>query len=151
MCFQLGIGEVNSVHENSSEFFLSWEASEEYAMNEELDQKEEHECSPNDVSYHLVDEQCRKNSHKPLPRRDVLYHQDYHKAKNTSAYPPCAKHHRAANSHYNSDAEDNMEEPVDTPLSKADIPTILDAVLSNISLEGTSSRDGSQDISHLGE
>ena len=56
MYFQLGIGEVNSACENSSEFFLSWGASEEYATNEQMDWKEEHERSPNDVSYNLVDE-----------------------------------------------------------------------------------------------
>ena len=47
-----------------------------------------------------------------------------------------------------SDSEDDMEEPEDTLLTKA---TIVDAVLSNISKEGTSSRDDSQDVSHLSE
>ena len=55
------------------------EASKEYATNEEMDRKEEHEHSPNDISYYLVDEQYRK-SYEPFLRRDILYHQDYHKA-----------------------------------------------------------------------
>ena len=54
-------------------------------------------------------------------------------------------------SHHNSDSEDNTKEPDNTPLAKANIPTIVDAVLSNVSTKGTSLRDESQDISHLGE
>ena len=64
---------------------------------------------------------------------------------------PRAKHHRAANSHHDLDTEDDTEESDDIPLSKADIPTILNAVLSTISSEGSSSRDDNQDISHLDE
>ena len=48
-------------------------------------------------------------------------------------------------------SEDDTEEPDHTPLTKADIPSIVNAVLSNISTEGNSSRDDSQDVSHLGE
>ena len=96
VCFQLGIGEVNSARENSSEFFLRLGASKEYSTNEETDQKEEHEHLPDDVNYHLVDEQCRKKSQELQPRadeqcrkkshelslrRDALYHQDYHEVK----------------------------------------------------------------------
>ena len=33
-------------------------------------------------------------------------------------------------------SEDDTEEPDHTPLTKADIPSIVDAVLSNISMEG---------------
>ena len=73
------------------------------------------------------------------------------KRRNTSTCPPCAKRHRAANSRCDSDSEDDTEEPDDTPLTKANIPTIVIAVLSNISTEGTSSRNDSQDVSHLGE
>ena len=69
-----------------------------------MDRKEEHEHSPDDVNYHLVDKECRKKSHELIPWRDVLYHQDYH-----------------------------------------------DAILSNFSMEGTSSNDDDQDISHLTE
>ena len=97
--------------------FLSWVASEENTTNEETDR------SPDDVSYHLADKQCRKNSqelqpradkqcrkksHKPFPRRNILYHQDYQEAKNTSAYPPRAKHHHTGNSHHDLDSEDDM-------------------------------------------
>ena len=73
------------------------------------------------------------------------------KWKNARAYPPCAKRHYAANSHHDLDSEDNTEEVDDTLLTKADISMIVDAVLSNISTEGTSSKDDSQDIPHLGE
>ena len=112
-----------SVRDNSSGFFLSWVASEVNDTNEEMDRKEEYEHSPADVSYHPIDKQrrknsqelqpradkqCRKKSPKPFPRQDVLYHQDYQEAKNTSAYPPHAKHHRADNSHHDSDSEDDM-------------------------------------------
>ena len=61
------------------------------------------------------------------------------KQKNTSSYPPCAKRWHAANSHHNLDSDGNMEWEVDdTPLAKVDIPTIVNAVLSNISMEGNS-------------
>lgn len=74
------------------------------------------------------------------------------KRKNTSAYPPRAKRQRAANSHHNSDSEDDTEREFDdSPITKADIPTIMDAFPNNISTEGTSSKDDSQHISHLGE
>ena len=131
-----------------------------------MDQKEEHEHLPDNITYHPVDEQCRKKNQEPQPRAnkqcrkksheqflrgDVFYHQGYHKAENTSAYPPCAKRHHAANSHHNSESEDDTEEVDYTTLTKADIPTIVDTVLSNISMEGTSSKDDSQDISHLDE
>ena len=73
------------------------------------------------------------------------------KQKNTSAYPTCAKRHHAANSHHNLESENDTEEVDYTMLTKADIPTIVDTVLSNISTEVTSSKDDSQDISHLDE
>ena len=75
------------------------------------------------------------------------------KRRNTSACAPCAKRHstRQANSRRDSDSEDDTEEPDHTPLTKADIPSIVNAVLSNISTEGNSARDDSQDVSHLGE
>ena len=76
------------------------------------------------------------------------------KRKNTSVYPPREKRQRAANSHHDSDhsSEDDTEKEVDdSPLTKADIPTIMDAFPNNISTEGTSSKDDSQHISHLGE
>ena len=72
----------------------------------------------------------------------------------TSACAPRAKRHstRAANSRRDSDSDDDYTEELDhTPLTKADIPSIVNAVLSNISTEGNSSRDDSQDVSHLGE
>ena len=55
-----------------------------------MDGKEARKRSPDNVSYHPVDEryrkksqepqartnkQCKKQSHEPFPRRDVLYHQ----------------------------------------------------------------------------
>ena len=58
------------------------------------------------------------------------------KRRNTSACAPRAKRHstRAANSRRDSDSEDDYtEEPDHTPLTKADIPSIVNAVLSNIS------------------
>ena len=76
------------------------------------------------------------------------------KRRYTSACAPRAKRHstRAANSRRDSDSEDDYtEEPDHTPLTKADIPSIVNAVLSNISIEGNSSRDASWDISHLSE
>ena len=76
------------------------------------------------------------------------------KRRNTSACAPRTKRHstRAANSRRDSDSEDDYtEEPDHTPLTKADIPSIVNAVLSNISTEGNSSREDSQDVSHLGE
>ena len=128
--------------------------------------RKEHEYLPDDVIYHLVDEQCRKKnqepqpkaeeqcrkkSQEPFPRRDFLYHQDYHEVKKYQRLSTHAKHYCAANSRHDSDSEDDTEEADDTPLTKADIPTIVDAVLSNISTEGTSTRDDNQDNSHLGE
>ena len=75
------------------------------------------------------------------------------KRRNTSACAPHAKRHSThpANSRRDSDSEDDTEEPDHAPLTKADIPSIVNAVLSNISTEGNSSRDDSQDVSHLGE
>ena len=76
------------------------------------------------------------------------------KQRNTSACAHRAKRHstRAANSRHDSDSEDDYtEEPDHTPLTKADIPLIVNTVLSNISTEGNSSRNDSQDVSHLGE
>ena len=73
------------------------------------------------------------------------------KQRNTSACPPCTKHHCATNSRHDSDSEDDTKEPDDTPLTKANISTIIDAILNNISTEGTSSKGNSQDVSHLGE
>ena len=58
---------------------MKLEASKEYATNDEMGRKEEHEHSPNDISYHLADEQYRK-SYEPFLRREILYHLDYHKA-----------------------------------------------------------------------
>ena len=55
-----------------------------------------------------------------------------------------------ANSHHEMDSEDDTEEVDDTLLTKATIPTIVDAILSNFSMESTSSKDDSQDISCLG-
>ena len=68
-------------------------------------------------------------------------------------YAPHAKRHstRAASSRRNSDSEDDTEEPDHTLLTKANIPSIVHAVLCNISTEENSSRDDSQDVSHLGE
>ena len=71
------------------------------------------------------------------------------KRKNTSTCAPRAKRHstHAANSRRDSDSEDHYtEEPDHTPLTKADIPSIVNTVLSNISTEGNSSRDDSQDV-----
>ena len=78
------------------------------------------------------------------------------KRKNTSAYPPRVKRQRAANSHHDSDSEDLGEDDTerevdDSQLTKADIPTIMDAFPNNSSTKGTSSKDKSQHISHLGE
>ena len=75
------------------------------------------------------------------------------KRRNTSACASCAKRHstRQANSRRDSDSEDDTEEPDHTPLTKADIPSIVNAVLSNISTEGNNARDDSQDVSHFGE
>ena len=73
------------------------------------------------------------------------------KWKSTSANPPCAKCQHAANSRHKSDSEDDMEDVDDTPPRKANIPMIVNAVLSNFSMEDTSSKDDSQDISCLGE
>ena len=70
---------MNSARESNSKICF-WGTSEEYATNEETYRTEEHERFPNDVTYHPVDEQCRK-SHEPFPRKDVLYHQDYHEAE----------------------------------------------------------------------
>ena len=73
------------------------------------------------------------------------------KRKSASADPPRPKCQRLADTRRESDSEDNTEEIDDTPLTKADIPKIVDAVLSNFSTEGISSMDDSQDNPHLGE
>ena len=67
------------------------------------------------------------------------------KRKSASANPPRPKRQRLADTRRESDSED------DTPLTKADIPKIVDAVLSNFSTEGIGSMDDSQDNPHLGE
>ena len=73
------------------------------------------------------------------------------KRKNTSVDSPHAKHQCAVNTHHDLDSKGDTEEVDGTPLTKADILAIIHAVLSNISMEGTSSRDDSQDISHIGK
>ena len=45
--------------------FFKLGSKQENATNEEMDRKEEYEHSHNDVSYHPVDKQCRKNSQEP--------------------------------------------------------------------------------------
>ena len=68
--------------------------------------------------------------------------------------PPFAKRLlRAANSPHQSDSEDDTQESDEIQFTKADIPMrIVDAVLSNFTTEGTSSKndtqDRAQDISH---
>ena len=69
------------------------------------------------------------------------------KQKSTSAIPPHAKHQWMANSHHEMDSEDDTEEVDDTLLTKANIPTIVDAILSNFSMESTSTNDDREDIS----
>ena len=82
------------------------------------------------------------------------------KQKIASGDPPCVKRQYVTTTHgelysegntrCKSDNEDNVE--VDgTPLTKANIPKIVDTILSNFSMEGTSSRDDSQDNPHLSE
>ena len=77
------------------------------------------------------------------------------KQQSASTNPPRAKRQRAgtvANTRHESNSEDASEEVDDTPLTRADIPKIVDAVLSNFSMEGTSPKDDSQaDGLHLGE
>ena len=65
------------------------------------------------------------------------------KQKSASANPPRAKRQRAATTHRESDSEDDMEEVDTNPLTRADISTIVDSVLSNFSKEGASSTDDS--------
>ena len=69
------------------------------------------------------------------------------KRKSASAKLAHAKRQRMATTHRESDSADDMEEAYDTPLTRPDIPKIVDAVLSNFSKEGASSKDGSQDDS----
>ena len=52
-----------------------------------------------------------------------------------------------ANSHHEMDSKDDTEEVDDTLLTKANIPTIVDAILSNFSMESTSTNDDREDIS----
>ena len=81
---------------NSSKinFVFELRISEEYVTNKEMDQKEEHKHLPDDVSYHSVNEQCRKKSHSQEPMSSVEsrakictleeispYHQDYREAE----------------------------------------------------------------------
>ena len=71
------------------------------------------------------------------------------KRQSVSTNPPRAKRQRAvANTRRESDSEDTSEEVDDTPLTRADIPKIVDAVLSNFSTEDDSQAG---DGSHLGE
>ena len=55
-----------------------------------------------------------------------------------------------ANIHHRSDSED-LQKLNDTPLTKANIPKIVDAILSNFSMKGISSNDDSQDNPCLSE
>ena len=134
VCFQLGIGEVNSAHENSSEFFC-WGASEKYATNEEMDREEKHECQPNDVSCHLVNEQCRKNSQEPHLGADKQCRQRSHKPFLRYPLPPGLPRSKEilVPVHHvqgiimqlilvDSDSEDNTEEPNDTRLLRSISP-----------------------------
>ena len=73
------------------------------------------------------------------------------KQKSASVNTPRAKHQHLANTHRESDSEDDTEEINDTPLITADIPKIVDIILSNFSTEDTSSMDDSQDNPYLGE
>ena len=45
--------------------------SEEYATNKEMDWKEEHKHLPDDISYHSVNEQCRKRNNSQEPTSSV--------------------------------------------------------------------------------
>lgn len=63
--------------------------------------------------------------------------------KSANANPPCAKCQHVANAHCTLDNEDYKEEIDDTPLARANIPKIINAILSNFSKEGTSLRDDS--------
>ena len=73
------------------------------------------------------------------------------KQKSASADSPRPKRQHLANTCRESDSEDDTEEIDNTPLTKADIPKIVDAALSNFSTEGITSMDDSQDNPHLGE
>ena len=72
------------------------------------------------------------------------------KRKNASAAPARTKRPRTGHTHRESDSETKTEAD-DTPLTRADIPKIVDAVLNNLSTDGASSRDDSHDNPHLGE
>ena len=73
------------------------------------------------------------------------------KRKSARANPPHPKCQRVANAHHKSDSEDNTEEVDDISLTKVDIPMIIVAVCSNVSMEDASLQDDSQDNSHLSE
>ena len=111
------------------------------------------QCRKKSCSHGRTNKQYGKKSHKLFPRRDILYHQHYHEVEKyqSHANPPGAHCQFVANSCYNSDSEGDIEEVDNTPLTKANIPTIVDTGLSNFSTEGTSSKDDSQDISYPSE
>ena len=122
-------------------------------MNEEKYREEDYERSPDNVrkptSYHPVDEKCRKKSRTQEGTSRTT--RTTTKRKSASAVPPHPKRQRLADTRRESDSEDDTEEIDDTPLTKADIPKIVNAVLSNFSTKGISSMDDNQDNPHLGE
>lgn len=61
------------------------------------------------------------------------------------------KYQHVTSSHHNLDSENDTEEVEDTPLTRADIPNIINAILRNFSKDATSSRDYSQNNSHISE
>ena len=83
--------------------------------------------NPPGTNHHPVDDKCRNKRQEPHPRRDVPYHQNCHKtAECYSADPPLRCEVPTC-------SEDDLEEVDGTPLTRADTPKIVDAILSNFS------------------
>ena len=147
VCFQLGIGKVNSACENTSEICFFGEQAKNMPQTKKwIRKKNISVCPTTSVTTQLTSSVERAMSF--FWEEMLSTTRTTTKQKNTSSYPPCAKRWHAANSHHNSDSEGDTEWEVDnTPLTKTNIPTIVNAVLSNITMEGNSSKD----ISHLSE
>ena len=71
-------------------------------------------------------------------------------AQRSTSDPPRAKRPRVGTSHRR-ESDDDVEESDDTPLTRGDIPSIVDAVLNSFSREGARPRDDDRDNPHVGE
>ena len=71
-------------------------------------------------------------------------------AQRSTSDPPRTKRPRDGTSHRR-ESDDDVEESDNTPLTRADIPSIVDAVFNSFSREGARPGDDDGDNPHVGE